>query len=98
QIVSPEKSTRTKEMSDLRAQIVTLRKRLRSLSINEISRPTRTTVPLPDLEQWQNMNQEFATIVSKASLLPASVTDLAVDMELRSLRSELEASADLMKR
>lgn len=90
--------SKTKEMSDLQAQILSFRKRLRSISINEISRPTKPSSRLPDLVQLKKMTRDFAGVSSGVALLPVSVEDASVDVELRSLRSEVEASVDLMKR
>jgi len=84
-------------MGNLRAQILTFRKRLRSLRINEVSRPTRLTADLPNVEQFRKMTQEFSSIETGVALLPASLPDISVDVELKSLRSEIEASRDLMK-
>jgi hypothetical protein len=95
-VASPEKPKRSKETVDLQTQILALRKRLRSISINEISRPTKSTAPLPDLEQLQKMTREFNDIISAVALLPSSISDPSVDVELRSLRSEIEGSTGLM--
>ncbi|RDB23195.1 hypothetical protein Hypma_009619 [Hypsizygus marmoreus] len=93
-----ESYSQTKEMKDLQAQILAFRKRLRSISINEISRPMKSSTRLPDLDQWKKMTREFSSISSGVALLPASAEDPSVDVELRSLRSEIEASAKLMTR
>ena len=50
------------------------------------------------MEQFRKMTQEFTSIKNGVALLPASLPDISVDVELMSLRSEIEASADLMKR
>ncbi|GLB33542.1 putative growth-arrest-specific protein [Lyophyllum shimeji] len=91
-------SSKTKEMSDLQAQILAFRKRLRSMSINETCRPRKSSTHLPSSDQLRKMTREFSSISSGVSLLPASAPDSSVDVELRSLRAELDASAELMKR
>lgn len=84
-------------MANLQAQIIALRKRLRSLSINEISRPSKSSTHLPTHDQFKRLTREFSDLHSEVQLLPVSVEDISVDIELTSLRAEVEASADLMK-
>ena len=84
-------------MTDLLSQILALRKRLRSLSINEISRPSRSSTQLPNQDQLKRLTREFSYILSEIKLLPASVDDISGDVELKSLKVEVEASAELME-
>jgi Growth-Arrest-Specific Protein 2 Domain len=84
-------------MTDLQAQIVALRKRLRSLSINEISRPSKSSTQLPNQDQFKRLTREFSSLYAEVNLLPTSAEDVSVDVELKSLKAEVEASADLMK-
>ncbi|KAG5646454.1 hypothetical protein DXG03_003504 [Asterophora parasitica] len=93
-----ENNSSRREMNDLQAQILAFRKRLRSMSVNEIARPKRSSARLPTLDQLKKLSKEFSNISSGVSLLPASVPDTSINMELRSLRADIEASADLMKR
>ncbi|KAL4081947.1 hypothetical protein V8B97DRAFT_2031921 [Scleroderma yunnanense] len=95
---SPTKDQGKGELFD---RIVALRKRLRSISINEIARPSAATASsarLPTLEQYGKMNARFSTILSEAAQLPSSGMSRTSDLELRSLRVELEASEGLMQR
>lgn len=96
-VASSERSSKTQEMTDLQAQIVTLRKRLRSLSVNEMSRSSKSSTKLPTRDQMRRLTHEFSHLYSEAKLLPASVEDISVDVELKSLKAEVEASAELMK-
>lgn len=98
QVASAEKDSNAKEIHDLHTQIMSLRKRLRLLSINESSRSTRSTQTLPHPDQFRKTTQEFTRIVSEVSSLPISVNDVSVEVELRSLRSEVEASMEFMRR
>ncbi|KAG6903352.1 hypothetical protein C0995_013105 [Termitomyces sp. Mi166 len=91
-------SSKRKEMHDLQAQILAFRRRLRSMNINEIARPRKSSSHLPDMDQSKKMAREFSRISSGVSLLPRSATDSSVDVELRSLRTELEGSAELLKK
>ncbi|KAG6911737.1 hypothetical protein DXG01_007987 [Tephrocybe rancida] len=97
-ITHAESSSKTKEIHDLQAQILAFRTRLRSLNINDIARPKKPSAQLPDLSQSKKMSREFSNISSGVSLLPRSATDPAVDVELRSLRTEIEGSVELIKR
>jgi hypothetical protein len=98
--VAPSKRhpSKSQEMVDLQVQILALRKRLRSISINEASRPTKSAARLPGHDQLVKMTRDFASVSSEVAYLPTSVEDPSVDMELRSLKEEVEASSELMKR
>lgn len=96
--LSPTKADRTDE---LYTRIVSLRKRLRSIGINEVARPPATnasSLRLPTLEQYGKMNARFASILSEAAELPTRCTSPISDLELRSLRTEVEASEELLQR
>ncbi|KAF9221932.1 hypothetical protein BS17DRAFT_709612 [Gyrodon lividus] len=100
--VAPSPSpTKSKEKDDLLDKIVALRKRLRSISINEVARPLGTSAlaaQLPTLEQYGKMNAHFASVLSACAALPSSALLPTTDLELRSLRAEAEASQGLMQR
>ncbi|KAG0705411.1 hypothetical protein DFH29DRAFT_276372 [Suillus ampliporus] len=103
--IAPSPSpTKTQQRSGLLDKVVSLRKRLRSIGINEVARPaanSNSSNHLPTLEQYGKMNARFATILSELSeiaALPSSMLSPAEDMELRSIKSEVEASTDLMRR
>ncbi|KAG2158918.1 uncharacterized protein EDB93DRAFT_1325023 [Suillus bovinus] len=103
--IAPSPSpTKTHQKDDLLDKVVSLRKRLRSIGINEVARPTansNSSNHLPTLEQYGKMNALFVTIVSELSelaALPSSMTSPAADMELRSVHSEVKASTELMQR
>lgn len=97
-VVPSEGHSKSQEMLDLQVQILALRKRLRSISINEASRPSKSSGRLPDQEQLKRMTRDFAAVSTDVACLPTSVEDPSVEMELRSLKSEVEASTELMKR
>jgi hypothetical protein len=84
-------------MADLKARIVGLRKRLRSLSINEISHPSKSSAQLPNQDQYKKLTREFSRLQSEVDLLPTSVEDISLVVELRSLKADVETSAELME-
>jgi hypothetical protein len=91
----------TQEMDVLQSNIRSLRKRLRSISINDAARPSRSSAflnHLPSQQQRMRMDADFLTVSQEVSLLPSSAGHPSVDMELRSLRTELEASTTLLGR
>lgn len=103
--IAPSPSpTKTHQRNDLLDKVVSLRKRLRSIGINEVARPaanSNSSNHLPTLEQYGKMNARFVTIVSELSqltALPSSMSSPAADMELRSVNSEVDASTELMQR
>ncbi|KAI6122726.1 hypothetical protein EV401DRAFT_1949619 [Pisolithus croceorrhizus] len=86
---------------ELLTRIVSLRKRLRSIGINEVARPpsaNASSLRLPTLEQYGKMNARFADVLSEVAKLPALGTSPASDLELRSLRTEVETSEELILR
>ncbi|KAF9468922.1 hypothetical protein BDZ94DRAFT_1244937 [Collybia nuda] len=97
-VAPSEGQSKSQEMLDMQVQILALRKRLRSISINEVSRPSRSAARLPDQEQLQRMTRDFHVVSLEVANLPTSVGDTSVETELRSLRAEVEASTELMKR
>ncbi|KAG6832903.1 hypothetical protein H0H92_004787 [Tricholoma furcatifolium] len=88
---------KTKEMHGFQAQVLAFRKRLRTMNINDIARPKKSSAPLPSLEQFKKMAREFSSISSGVSLLPYTIADPSIEAELRSLRTEIDDSAELMK-
>ncbi|KAF8450751.1 hypothetical protein L210DRAFT_3521158 [Boletus edulis BED1] len=95
---SPTKGQGKDELLD---KIVALRKGLRSININEVARPTVTSsfvAQLPTLEDYGKMNARFSTIISAFASLPSSAPLPTAALEFRSLKSELDASQELMQR
>ncbi|KAH9853826.1 hypothetical protein C2E23DRAFT_727502 [Lenzites betulinus] len=90
----------TAALSELSTRIFEFRKRLRSLGINDVARPSaRTTSGLPEDNVRKTMAKALTTLTDEVAQMPATIPDnLTIDADLRSLRSELEASADLMTR
>ncbi|KAI0092594.1 hypothetical protein BDY19DRAFT_925147 [Irpex rosettiformis] len=91
-------STKSAEDATLQSLIVSLRKRLRSLNINETARSPRDTASsLPSEEVASMIKQELEALQNETDALPASIpTAPYVGAELRSLRSELGASSDML--
>ncbi|EGO01684.1 hypothetical protein SERLA73DRAFT_158900 [Serpula lacrymans var. lacrymans S7.3] len=97
---SPTKPNSIQGENGLLARLVSLRKRLRSISINEVARPSANSplaTHLPNQERYSKMDAEFSFVMTEATSLPISITDLASDLELRSLKAEIEASTELMQ-
>ncbi len=93
--VRPQKS---QAMIDLQVQILNLRKRLRSISISSVARAPSVSAALPTSEMVEGMNREFSLICKEVEQLPSSVDDASVQLELDSLKQELDASSILMDR
>lgn len=85
-------------INELKARVLELRRRLRSISINELAKPSISSVDhLPSQEQWKKKNLLFSSITTDVARLPSLSEDSIADAELRSLRAEVEASAELMQ-
>ncbi|KAG6837999.1 hypothetical protein H0H93_008393 [Arthromyces matolae] len=93
-----EGNPRSKEMQDLHTQVMAFRRRIRAMNIHDIARPKKASSQLPTANQWKKMDREFSGISSGVSLLPFYAGDSSVETDLRSLRTEIEDSAELMKR
>ncbi|KIY45832.1 hypothetical protein FISHEDRAFT_76077 [Fistulina hepatica ATCC 64428] len=93
-------STRAPMSSDMRivqAQILSLRKRLRALSIDELTRPKpNTSSQLPGQNLTTRVLHSFALISRDVAELPPQVDDPSVASELRSLRFEIEKSQEMI--
>ena len=87
-------------MSELSSRIFSLRKRLRSIGINEAARPSaRGSSALPTDDMRKSMQRAFLELSKDAAALPASASDEpVVDADLRSLRSEIAASKEMLAR
>ncbi|KAI0771489.1 hypothetical protein BD413DRAFT_663517 [Trametes elegans] len=97
---SPSKKGVSVELSALSSRIFECRKRLRIIGINDVARPSARSSPgLPEDDVRKTMADALTALTTEVVDFPASIPDnLAIDANLRSLRSELETSADLMRR
>ena len=91
---SDSRKLRSQELLDLEAQISGLRKRLRSICINE---GVRSSASLPSQEKAQQMTREFHLLSLEVQNLPPSIDDIKMSTELRSLRTEMDESSSLME-
>lgn len=100
--VAPSPSPKKiRQGSDLLDKVISLRKRLRSIGINDIARPAANSTSsnhLPNIEQYGKMDALFSTILSELATLPSSMPSLVAEMELRSVKLEAEASTEMMQR
>ncbi|KAF8640093.1 hypothetical protein AX17_001331 [Amanita inopinata Kibby_2008] len=88
---------RSPEILELQAKILELRKRLRKISISEALRPSKASTKLPTKEKVAKLRERLVSVSDDVARLPSSVEDFTVDTELRSLRTEVEASYNLLK-
>ncbi|KAF5393549.1 hypothetical protein D9757_000277 [Collybiopsis confluens] len=86
----------TQEIKDVLAVMARLRKRLRSIGINGIARRQSNNSDLPGADQAQVMRQQLVTIKQEVGALPDSVEVVSVNVQLQSLRSDIDASFSLM--
>ncbi|KAH9943020.1 uncharacterized protein BXZ73DRAFT_40145 [Epithele typhae] len=88
------------EMSELGSRIFAFRKRLRSMGINEMARPSsRSNAELPSESTCKSMGKAFSVLRKEVAFLPASLPDEpVVDAELRSLREEINLSKESLAR
>lgn len=90
----------TRELSDLHSLITSLRKRLRMISINDVAQPDhRGTSSLPTEENATKLDRSFTALLDEVNTLPQSVPEsTVVDVDLQSLRSEVQVASDLLRR
>ncbi|KAF9028472.1 hypothetical protein BDZ89DRAFT_1066120 [Hymenopellis radicata] len=89
---------KSQEIIDLQVRILNLRKRLRSLSISSVSRPASSSSSLPTEEELEAMDRSFLSICQEVGQLPSSIDDQSAQLELDSLKHEIDVSVDLMDR
>ncbi|KAJ7283912.1 hypothetical protein C8J57DRAFT_1171877 [Mycena rebaudengoi] len=83
----------TTEMSELQTRILALRKRLRALSIEGLAGSSSVSATyLPTQEEISNVVRDFFVLCKEVDLLPPSAEDPSVNMELKSLRTEVAQS------
>ncbi|KAH9173411.1 hypothetical protein EDB89DRAFT_1959717 [Lactarius sanguifluus] len=93
---SPEPSV---DLSQVQLHVAELRRRLRSLGINSSVKSSPSSAsPLPTVEKHNVMASQLAEVTSEATQLPANISSVTVDTELKSLRDELENSHQLLPR
>jgi hypothetical protein len=98
---STSRKAMASNMTDLQTRILSLRKQLRSIGINDVARPPSSSPisnQLPSQEQRKRMDESFSMVSEGVARLPTSVDDQSVHVELKSLRTDVEASADLLDR
>ncbi|KAG2013979.1 hypothetical protein CC2G_010833 [Coprinopsis cinerea AmutBmut pab1-1] len=93
---SSSRMATVKENNQTHALISGLRKRLRSLNINEVARPSKKSASLPTRQRAESLRKKFADIEKDVSELPSSYDNNSLNSELRSLLTEVEGSASLL--
>jgi hypothetical protein len=90
----------TQELSDLHSLISSLRRRLRSININEAAHPDhRASSPLPMEDRATKLEKVFTALLDEVNTLPESVPgSTAVNKDLQSLRSEVQHASDMLHR
>lgn len=68
------------------------------MSLHTLARPSASTPSLPSREQSDTVSTEFSSLVEEADALPAVAAAPSVDVELLSLRMEVQASKQLVQR
>ena len=87
------------DMSQVQLHVAELRRRLRSLGIDASVKPSSSSAsPLPTIEKHNAMASQLAEVTNEATQLPANISSVAIDTELKSLREELENSYQLLPR
>ncbi|KAJ3803159.1 hypothetical protein GGU11DRAFT_305942 [Lentinula aff. detonsa] len=88
-------SSQTKEVLTVMAR---LRKRLRSIGVNEAARPQSRNSVLPRAERARAMRQELLALRQEVHSLPDTVEVVSINVQLKSLRHDIESSLTLMDR
>ncbi|KAF8592354.1 hypothetical protein K439DRAFT_1400097 [Ramaria rubella] len=99
----PPANVSSSQLAELRALIMSLRTRLRSLSIDSLVRPpsrsSGATMALPDLRTATETQSSLFSIEDDTADLPTTVEeDATANAELQSLRSELDAAHGMAQR
>ncbi|KAJ3766372.1 hypothetical protein FB446DRAFT_849723 [Lentinula raphanica] len=91
-------STMSPETKNVLTIMARLRKRLRSIGVNEIARPQSRNSTLPTPERAREMRQELLILQQEVNSLPDAVEVVSVNLQLKSLRQDIESSLTLMNR
>ncbi|KAF9563735.1 hypothetical protein CPC08DRAFT_705858 [Agrocybe pediades] len=95
---STSDSKASEDLIQLQAQLLALRKRLRSLVANGTFRQSKSSTTLPNEEQYTQLHRDITTISEDLQKLPSVVENASIKAEIASLKSEIdEAFASLSK-
>jgi len=83
-------------MLELQSQVIRLQKCLRTIGIKEAVYPTKSSDDLPTEEQFESMNNGFASVSDAIQKLPLQVDDVSTDHKLQSLRTEVQESSRML--
>ncbi|KAJ7507495.1 hypothetical protein B0H11DRAFT_127062 [Mycena galericulata] len=86
----------SEDMSRLQSHIFALRKRLRTLSVEGLAGTSSSTY-LPSQEELSQVIRDFFFLYEEVAALPSSAEDPSVDMELDSLRTEVNRCTQLVE-
>ncbi|TDL29453.1 hypothetical protein BD410DRAFT_823579 [Rickenella mellea] len=101
---STDTSVVTQDVGELQSRIRSLRKRLKSIGITNVARPSahgdgmQHSNLLPTHDRRVQMTHLLQSLSPEINSLPEHADDQSVDTQLRSLRDELETSTDLLRR
>lgn len=91
----------TEEMLSLQKRIHAVKKRLRSLSLNEAAWPSQSSASashLPTIEYANARRARLSSITKEISRLPQSVDNASINAEISALKHEADVSANAMER
>lgn len=87
------------DLAEVQSHVAALRRRLQSLGINDAARPSRSSVsPLRTVGQHVSMASRLTEVSNEALELPTHTADIVIDVEVKSLQDELDASHQLLPR
>ncbi|KAH9482404.1 hypothetical protein JR316_0004504 [Psilocybe cubensis] len=87
---NPSNLPRSKELARLQSQLVALRKRLRSIGLNEASRPSKSSSTLPTDEVYNKMQRDLSSLSSDFKTFPSDINDGTFNTDFNLLKAELE--------
>ncbi|KAJ3812916.1 hypothetical protein F5876DRAFT_74375 [Lentinula aff. lateritia] len=91
-------SSMSAEIKEVLALMARLRKRLRSIGINDATRPQSSNSALPRADGARAMRQELIALKQEVGSLPENVEVVSVNVQLKSLRNDIESSFTLLDR
>ncbi|KAF9008745.1 hypothetical protein BDQ17DRAFT_1348855 [Cyathus striatus] len=97
-IADSAQSSKSRATPTLQADIASLRKRLRSLCINEAVWPNNPSTLIPGEEKLNRIVDDFAAISTDVEKLHAIVKGSVDGAELQSLKVDVQESSELLRR
>ena len=89
----------SEDLGKVQSRVAEIRRRLQSLGVNTAAKPSPSSVsPLRTVGQHATTVSQLTEVSKEAKRLPAHISDIAIDAELKTLQDESDATHQLSPR